>query len=95
MTCNRDEEDNAIFVNKSTEAWLENLNLTCFYQEEIPTNVVAIKPTEYKYLYYWLMFLITVVAFITFIVFRIRGLRQHSRRNQDQQGIPYFVIILW
>ena len=85
-SCHRDEDDNVDYVETFTGIWQQNFNLTCFYQEEMPTNVVAIKPRKKKYLYKWLMFCGMLVVLVIYIVYRVRRARQFTSRNASYQG---------
>ena len=85
-SCHRDEKDNADYVKTFTGIWLQNFNLTCFYQEELPANVVAVEPSKKELLYKWLMFCGMLVIFIAYIVHRVRRSRQFTGRNASYQG---------
>ena len=89
-SCHRDEDDNADYVETFTGIWLQNFNLTCFYQEEMPTNVVAIKPKKKEFLSRWLIFCGTLVVLVIYIVYRVRRDRQFTSRNASYQGIPSY-----
>ena len=85
----RDETANQMRVESFTTLWVKNSNVTCYYHEETPTNVIANKIWSSTGKAAKAAALPCLIALGSFglVIFRVYRWRKQNNRQQEYQGM--------